>query len=190
MNKIFFASLLFVWGCPAAQPTKDSAGGNGDTASDTGEQATAGVLVINEVLGRYGDKPSDPVVNEDGDPVDWLELYNAGDQTVNLSGWGLMDNSLAEPWILNVSVEVAPGEHVVVLADDQTDSTADFIHVAFKITSDGETITLYDPSGQKADQAVFPGQADTSEDGLSFARIPDGGEWSDTLVTPTPGASN
>ena len=159
-----------------------------DTDADT--DTDVGTLVINEILGKYGPDPDAPVVNEDGEAVDWIELYNPSSQIVSLSGWGLKDGGLEAPWILDVELDLAPGQRVVVLADDGEDSTPGYLHAAFKIGSDGETIELYDPSGALIDAADFPGYAEAEEEGLSYARVPDGGAWADDLQEPTPAASN
>lgn len=200
MSTLLLAALF---ACAGVQDTKDTAeesdtdtDADADTDTDTDADTDADTdtdasgLVINEVLGNAGDDPTDPVLNEDGDEVDWIELYNAGSETIDLNGWGLMDTSLSEPWVIDVSVSLAPGEHAVVLADDGEESTTDYLHVAFKISSDGEAITLHDPSGATVDTADFPGYKDSADEGLSYVRVPDGGSWSDTLATPTPGASN
>jgi len=45
-------------------------------------------LRINEVMASNGST----IADEDGDYEDWIELYNAGETAVDLSGWGLSDN--------------------------------------------------------------------------------------------------
>jgi len=51
--------------------------------------AVIGQVVINEVSsGNFSG-----LTDEDGDFEDWIELYNTGDQPVNLHNWVLTDNS-------------------------------------------------------------------------------------------------
>ena len=45
-------------------------------------------IVINEVMS----KNDTTLVDDDGDSVDWLELYNAGEFAQNLAGYGLSDD--------------------------------------------------------------------------------------------------
>jgi hypothetical protein len=45
-------------------------------------------VVINEFMASNGTTKAD----EDGSFEDWIELYNTGDEEIDLSGWGLSDN--------------------------------------------------------------------------------------------------
>ncbi|MDV7402695.1 lamin tail domain-containing protein, partial [Arthrospira platensis SPKY1] len=47
-----------------------------------------GTVLINEFMSSNGSVQAD----EDGDFSDWIELYNSGDEVVNLAGWGLSDD--------------------------------------------------------------------------------------------------
>ncbi|MDR4989243.1 MAG: hypothetical protein RG741_10445, partial [Bacteroidales bacterium] len=47
--------------------------------------ASAQQLVINEMMASN----ATTIVDEDGDYEDWVELYNAGNEVINLFGWGL-----------------------------------------------------------------------------------------------------
>jgi hypothetical protein len=57
--------------------------------------------------------------DEDGDFSDWIELYNPGDDPVNLEGWGLSDDE-EEPmnWTFP-EVTLAPGEYLIVWASNK-----------------------------------------------------------------------
>ncbi|MFP4191152.1 MAG: CotH kinase family protein [Candidatus Hydrogenedentota bacterium] len=72
-------------------------------------------IVINEVMASNGETLSD----EDGDYPDWIELYNTGDDAVNLEGWGLSDDS-DDPfqWTFPDSV-LEPGQFLVVFASNK-----------------------------------------------------------------------
>ncbi|HDR51808.1 MAG TPA: hypothetical protein ENN90_09380, partial [Mariniphaga anaerophila] len=45
-------------------------------------------IKINEIMSSN----SSAIADDDGDYSDWIELYNAGQETVQLEGWGLSDN--------------------------------------------------------------------------------------------------
>ncbi|NLF44046.1 MAG: lamin tail domain-containing protein, partial [Bacteroidales bacterium] len=49
--------------------------------------ANAQDLFINEFMSSN----ENTILDEDGDSGDWIELYNASDNTVNLAGYGLSD---------------------------------------------------------------------------------------------------
>ncbi len=81
----------------------------------------AGQVLINEAMSSNADGLTD----EDGDHPDWIELYNAGPDPVDLAGWGLSDD-YGEPfrWTFP-AVTIAPGGWVVVLASGKDRRPAD-----------------------------------------------------------------
>jgi hypothetical protein len=67
-------------------------------------------ILINEISGKGGFN------DEDGDDVDWIELYNAGASVVNLENYGLSDDSTQTgKWKLP-SVSLVAGEFLLVAA--------------------------------------------------------------------------
>lgn len=69
-------------------------------------------LLINEGSNRNGTL----IMDEDSDYEDWIELYNAGPGTIDLTGYALTD-TIIEPfkWMLP-EISVAANEHVFVFA--------------------------------------------------------------------------
>ncbi len=69
-------------------------------------------VVINEVM--TSNKTT--ITDEDGDTPDWIEIYNAGNETINLQGFGLTDN-IDDPfkWTLP-EVEIEPNAYLLVFA--------------------------------------------------------------------------
>ncbi|HMP73288.1 MAG TPA: CotH kinase family protein [Kiritimatiellia bacterium] len=74
--------------------------------------AGAATVRINEFMASNGSTLSD----EDGDFEDWIELFNFGDDPVDLNGFGLTDN-LSNPykWIFP-EVVIQPGQYLIVWA--------------------------------------------------------------------------
>ncbi len=69
-------------------------------------------IVINELMSSN----SNTLADEDGDFNDWIELYNSGDESIDLEGWGLSDNaSNLFKWEFP-KVIIKPGEHLLVWA--------------------------------------------------------------------------
>ncbi|NLK40759.1 MAG: DUF1080 domain-containing protein, partial [Planctomycetes bacterium] len=69
-------------------------------------------VVINEIMASNGGTLAD----EDDDFEDWVELYNAGLQAVNLRGWGLTDDpDNPYRWVFP-EVIIEPGEFLLVWA--------------------------------------------------------------------------
>ena len=139
-------------------------------------------IVLNELLAS-----NDAVLaDEAGEFDDWLELHNKSDAEVDLSGWLLSGGprSAEAPFALAAGTRIDAGGYLLVWADD--DPEQGDLHTDFKLARVGETLAVYQPSGEVADSITFPEQ----QADVSWARQPDGrGEWQ-AAVSPTPGASN
>ena len=133
------------------------------------------------------------MTDNNGHYNDYIEIYNAGDKTADLSGCGLSDDpeKLMKWTFPDVSIE--PGQHFVVFASGEdtlsTDVSAGVYHTNFKISAYQETITLSNPYGMILDQvAVIEVEPD-----FAYARIlGESGysdEWEQTAL-PTPGYRN
>ncbi len=70
-------------------------------------------VVINEFMSSNGET----IMDEEDDYEDWIELYNTGTTTVDLTGWGLSDNdSHPFKWQFPAGATIGPGEHLLVWA--------------------------------------------------------------------------
>ena len=119
------------------------------------------------------------------DGADWVELYNDGDSAVSLKGWHLSDSrkNLAK-WSFPAGARIEAGGYLVVLCTGEAVS-GDAISTNFKLSSEGETLYLSDPSGNIS-IIKLPAQYSNVSMGL-----PAGGksEWL-YFETPTPGSKN
>lgn len=140
-------------------------------------------VFINEVVSSN----SSIVADEDGDYNDWVELYNNGQTSISLSGFGLTDNP-AQPfkWIFP-DVTIEPGEFLLVWCSDKnrTNPLAP-LHTNWKISADGEAILLSRPDGIAED--LFPAMAFPED--FSYGRMTDASADLAYFEIPTPGASN
>ena len=122
-----------------------------------------------------------------GEFDDWLELFNAGPDTVSLAGLFLSDN-LGSPtkWELP-AMNLAPGAFLLVWCDEDMEQGP--LHAAFKLSAGGEELGLFarhDLDYAPIDTIVFGDQ----EDDVSWGRSSDGdGDWL-AFDHPTPGVSN
>ncbi|MCX8156061.1 MAG: lamin tail domain-containing protein [Verrucomicrobiae bacterium] len=132
------------------------------------------------------------LLDEDGQEVDWIELYNAGSNTVDLTGWALTDDpNLPGQWVFP-SVSLAPGGYLVVFASGKDRRPAgggtNRLHTNFQLAGAGEYLGLYD--GNSPRQAVselaprFPEQRND----IAYGVDPNG-QWR-YFLQPTPGAPN
>ena len=109
--------------------------------------------VINEFLASNNGEIQD----EDGDFSDFIELTNRGDQAVNLAGWYLTDDaSDLNKWQFP-SINLAPGQYLVVFASNKDRSVAGSqLHTNFALAAEGEYLALVQPDGDTVVSAFAP----------------------------------
>ena len=143
-------------------------------------QASAQGVVINELLASNDATQAD----QDGEFDDWIELYNTGNTAIDLSGYTLSDDP-DDPfkWPFPAGSSIGAGEYVIVWADDDQQQAG--FHTQFKLSADGESVILSDPSGTEVDRVDFGPQATD----ISFGRFPNGtGDF--RVMPPTFAAAN
>lgn len=149
----------------------------------------SGTIITGIVINEFSASPS-ALLDNAGEAEDWIELYNAGTQTVNLAGLYITDNlnnRMKHQFPEGDDLILHPGDYKILWADEDLDQGAD--HVDFKLSNDGEAIGLYQVMGEHIntiDEYVFPAQIRAG----SFSRIPNGtGPFRFTPIS-TPGAMN
>jgi hypothetical protein len=145
-------------------------------------------VTLNEFLAGNRSTLADPA---DGDFEDWFELYNSGNETVDLSGYHLTDR-LTDPTQFRIpaGTTVPAGGYLLVWADGETGQNqvgrAD-LHVNFRLSTEGEPLALFDPNGMLIDSLTY----ETQVSDVSSGRYPDGETGSLLQFSlPTPGAPN
>ena len=135
----------------------------------------SGDLVINEVMASNISTQLNP---DYSDFVDWIELYNKGDTTIDLRGIFISDD-LSDPfkWQLNEDVTLDPKTYFIIWADGQDQGN----HTSFQLSGNGEQIGLYNPDGSIIDTLTFGVQRND----ISFGRFPDGGNQWHYFAAPT-----
>lgn len=110
-------------------------------------------LRINEVVSDNDGATEDG----DGDASDWLELYNSGDEALELGGWFLSDEpENPQKWSFP-DYAMQPGELLVVWASGKDRAgPAGEIHTSFALNRGGETLVLSTPAGQPTQRVQLP----------------------------------
>ncbi len=150
--------------------------------------ATNGPLIAGRsvVINEWMADNLSTIQNEYGEWADWFELYNAGEEAVDLSAHTLTDNlSLPAKWVIPSNMVIGAGQYLVVWADNRN-STSN-LHTSFALSKGGEALGLFTPEGVALDTIVFGAQTtDVSQ-----------GRWPDAhadpyyfMNKPTPGSAN
>ena len=95
--------------------------------------------------------------DEDRDESDWIEIYNAGMNPVNLDGWYLTDdvNNLTQ-WAFP-EVILDPDAYLVVFASGKNRREPQgVLHTNFRLNGSGEYLGLIRPDGETAAWDFFP----------------------------------
>ena len=139
-------------------------------------------VYINEFMAANGKTIRD----SNGDYPDWIELYNAGPDTVNLGGWSLTDstNNLAK-WVFP-STNLTAGSYLLVFASGKDRAIAGAeLHTNFALDADGEYLALVGPEGEIVSEfgPAYPKQFVDVSYGLRLGRFY-------YFPQPTPRAAN
>ena len=111
------------------------------------------------------------VQDEEGEYPDWIELYNRGDEPVNLGGLYLTDKlEDLTRWQLP-NYEMPPDSYLIIYAD--SDGHQGPFHTNFKLSKDGEFLALVDTKSNLngiIDSTTLP-PLDSDQ---SYGRLPNG----------------
>jgi CotH kinase protein/Lamin Tail Domain/Chitobiase/beta-hexosaminidase C-terminal domain/Bacterial TSP3 repeat len=143
-------------------------------------------VIINEIMANN----DTGIVDEDGDAVDWLELWNPTNSDIDLTGWSLTDDPLfSRKFVFPAGTMITAGEYKLIYVSGKVPPPGPSIHTNFRMERAGEYLALFnaaDPVTPVHEFApTFPKQKkDTSYGYLgstAFLRYFD---------VPTPGAFN
>lgn len=137
-------------------------------------------LFLNEWMSSNSSTITDADFDNSGD---WIEVFNASDNSIDLSGYFLTDD-LSEPakWHFPNNTQIAPNGFLLVWADGENTG----LHTAFKLTKEGEEIGLFDRDTLLLDSIIYAQQVTD----ISMGRATDGNTEIGFFTTPTPGMTN
>lgn len=137
---------------------------------------------------------NESVIDDDnGNASDWIEIFNAGQNAVNLVGYTLTDDPADPQKFVFSSRLLGGGDYLVVFAgDDLVPSLGTDIYTGFSLSAGGEYLGLFDPSGNLVSEfgtggSDYPAQFSD----VSYGYLNDGNfDQPSFFATPTPGAAN
>jgi len=109
--------------------------------------------------------------DEDRDESDWIEIYNAGTETVDLQGWFLTDdNSDLTKWSFP-EVMLGPDSYLIVFASGKDRrNPLGILHTNFKLSGGGEYLALVRPDGKTVVSEFSPSYPKQAPD-ISYGPI-------------------
>jgi hypothetical protein len=135
---------------------------------------------INEVMANnQGTLKSSLVQNHD-----WIELYNTGNEEVDLSGMGISDNATVRHTFGTNAPKIPSKGFLVLLASGNT--SLGTRHLNFGLNHEGETLRLFSASGKVLDSFEYP----ELRKNISYGRIKDGAKRLRFYADPSPETSN
>ena len=148
--------------------------------------ASAAELFVNEVMADNDSAFADP----QGQFDDWIEIFNAGTQAVDLGGMYLTDNlGNLNKWRVPTTepgtTTVAANDFLIIWADKDTDDGV--LHADFNLDALGEEVGLVAEDGETIVDSMTFGAISSD---LSFGRYTDGQTNLFVMITPTPASAN
>jgi len=154
-----------------------------------------GVVLINEFMVRNsGSSPYMDCIKQHGD---WVELYNPGPESMQMSNFYLSDRiDNLDKYQLHDTVIPAGGLYLLWSGDTTNDSGNCVHHNHFDFGFDWndivnvEMVLLSNGSGEIIDSVSFVGISEATKQDTSYGRFPNGsGTWKAQL-SPSPGSAN
>ena len=118
-------------------------------------------------------------------PDSWVELYNAGTQSVNIEGYGIGTKSKFSSSYLLPPQVIAPKGYLIIYCDKGESD----LHTDFRVESGSKgNLYLFDAAGNQIDAVT--NMAEMPSPDVAYGRTQDGGDTWSYLITATPGKSN
>lgn len=150
-------------------------------------QAALPAVRINEIMAAN----TRGLLDENGNPEDWIELFNGGPGDANLEGWALTDEQdQSDLWVFP-KVVIPSGQYLVLFAsglDIRNPLAGRRMHTNFKLSIGGEYLALLSPdSPRKVLHEFSPNYPEQRND---FSYGYDSAGKLKYFRTPTPGVAN
>ena len=123
--------------------------------------------------------------DENGEFLDWIEIYNSASYSVSLNGYALSDSEdNLQKWRFP-NISIGAGEYMLIYASGYDRSVpGQNLHTNFRLSTEKEAVILTNPAGSMIDLVEY----DLLKADQSYSRQVDS-SWT-TLLPATPGKSN
>lgn len=154
------------------------------TAGETDGEVTESGIYINE----YSTNSTQTLMDEDGDFVAWVEIYNSTDKKVNLKGMSLSDDSFDKvKWVFpNFKIEAGGYAVVYLSGKNKVYEGGKTIHASFKLNGKEEFLYIFSKTGHAVDKC----QVQEVLANLSYGRTVEAPDTFAFFARSTPGRQN
>ena len=109
-------------------------------------------LVISELMSSN----TAAVPDETGVYHDWLEVWNSSDHAIDMKDVGLSDRTDSIRFLFPAMTLPADGRVIVFCSDTNAANAGETLHAKFKLSSVGETVSLFDPNAYLLHSVTTP----------------------------------
>ena len=153
---VILVSVILQYAMPSGFPVRKS----GDLPVSMTQQITeihgGGPVRLNEIMTSNGGV----LMDNAGLTSDWVEVANIGTHPVNLQGYLLSRSSKASNVFVFPDRVLQPGECAVVFCDSTlTAEVGEELHAPFRLSSDGDTLMLFNDADVAIDTVNIPALA-------------------------------
>ncbi len=141
----------------------------------------SGKLYISEILAKNTYSYKD----DEGNYSDFIELYNGYNEDINLKGYHLSDSEFDTSKWTFPDIIIKANSYLIIFASgsDKCDIDNNICHTNFKLSSNGETLTLSDDAGNILSKISYGSYLNDVSYGYVKGRY-------EFLKQPTPGKEN
>ena len=150
------------------------------------------LLLGQPTISEFVAKNDTGLVDEDSDAEDWIEIFNATDAPLDLTGWFLTDDAANLSKWQFPPLTLAAQEYRVIFASGKNrngiEGGSGEMHTNFSLSADGEYLALVRPDGLTVVSdfgSEFPPQLSDTSYGYQGPE-----QVAGFFATPTPGAEN
>lgn len=150
--------------------------------------AVSAQVIINEIM--YDFPGSD-------DNHEWIEIYNAGSETIDLTNWKFYEaetnhkiNLTAGNWNLSSDGYAVIAEDATAFPADYPDFSGNLFDSSFSLGNAGETIAIKDANGTIIDEVTYNSSLGANGDGKSLERVNSTSWAPSTDLGGSPGKKN
>ncbi len=168
---------------PPADSTQSTSAADGATQAPQNGDISGGIR-INE----YSTNSTETLMDDEGEFVAWVEIYNGTNSNVNLKGYSLSDDKKDNTKWTFPDFKIASGGYGVVYLSGKTKDYAGgrTIHASFKLNGEEEALYLFSKTGHVADECTVYELFSN----LTCGRIEETPDKFAFFSRPTPGRKN